>query len=33
MKCFVAGMKENERNFILLSQGLGMKQVLRMNEN
>jgi len=28
MKGFVAGMKENERNFILLLQGLGMKQVL-----
>ena len=33
MKCFVAGLKENERNFILLLQGLGMKQVPWMDEN
>jgi len=33
MKCFLAGMQENERNFILLLQRPGMKQVQWMNEN
>ena len=33
MKCFMAGIKENERNFILLLLRLRMKQVPWMNEN